>query len=795
MTTIKDISTLALCGLILGTMLGIIAAGAYATWAVRGDMTNIGFGTIFAFAPWEIGYFGEPFRTALMIGGVVAAILTVAVPVLGLRKELTSYGSARWAEPAELKRQGMTVQARVNPKKGGLIGPIFGKLGGPWSAKPFLTSQNHPHSADAIPHSLVDGPAGAGKGVGIIIPTLLTYWGSVIVFDPKGENFAKTARRRKAMGDAIYRFDPYAADRRTHRYNPLDYVAGAPRHERLKEAKRVAASLITRSGKEENFLGGARDIFAATSILMVHRKTATISAVYDALTQAGGAFKALATMAEEADAAGIPEAAGLLRQYAGYEAKVLSSYMSVLFEGGLSLWADPTVRAATSATDFRIETMRQRATSVYVTVSPNDLEPLAPLVRVLFQQAIGVISQREPVKRRKPGLWGRLRGQRKAQAGELHEPFPVLFLIDEFASLGKMEVLIRALTWLRGYGGRVMIVIQSLASIRNIYGKDGADELLGLCGFQVFMSPSDKETPEYISQSVGKFTRKSRSKQWTSNEFKSRYHEQEEGSELIRPEQVRMIGNRKIIALVENSRPVLTNRVTYFEDHVLKRIFNGQKGEHPMPRVPLQLGPTPTPSPNYKFYDVDPHQTAPTADADKNDAIEPSPVQTEPIEVPVPTTPEASQPFPASEPKDNVAAANGHSVDVGRAEEASESMKGHRSGITDQPAEELPAEAEEAVHRGLTRIVGGQVALETYLDDRLANAQTNNRQKTTASLRRPKSAAPTDNPPTPAQTPNPKDDSAGAGLDDILRAVQRENLDRIEAQKKGVGGEPEGYLV
>lgn len=121
--TIKDISTLALCGLVLGSMLGIISAGAYATWVVRGDMTKIGFGTIFAFAPWEIGYFGEPFRTALMVGGVVAAILTVAAPALGFRKELTSYGTARWAEAAELKRQGMTVQ--VHAKKGGLVGPIF----------------------------------------------------------------------------------------------------------------------------------------------------------------------------------------------------------------------------------------------------------------------------------------------------------------------------------------------------------------------------------------------------------------------------------------------------------------------------------------------------------------------------------------------------------------------------------------------------------------------------------------------------------------------------------------------
>ena len=145
--------------------------------------------------------------------------------------------------------------------------------------------------------------------------------GSVIVLDPKGENFAKTARRRRVMGDVVYRFDPYAADGRTHRYNPLDYVAEALPHERLKEAKRVAASLVTIGGNGQNFLGGARDIFAATALVMVHRETPTIAAIYDALAREGGSFKALATMAEEAQEAGMADAAGLLRQYAGYEAR------------------------------------------------------------------------------------------------------------------------------------------------------------------------------------------------------------------------------------------------------------------------------------------------------------------------------------------------------------------------------------------------------------------------------------------------------------------------------------------
>lgn len=171
---LRDLATLALCGLVIGVLLGILAAGAYATWAVDGDLSAIGFGTILAFAPDEIGAPGEPFRTAAILGGGVAAILTVAAPVLGFRNALTSYGTASWARSGELMRQGMTVRIRTG--KGGLVGPILGKLGGPRSPKHFLTSQNTPDARDAIPHCLVNGPSGAGKGVGIVIPTLLTYW-------------------------------------------------------------------------------------------------------------------------------------------------------------------------------------------------------------------------------------------------------------------------------------------------------------------------------------------------------------------------------------------------------------------------------------------------------------------------------------------------------------------------------------------------------------------------------------------------------------------------------------------
>ena len=91
--------------------------------------------------------------------------------------------------------------------------PIYGKFGGPRSRADYITSSE-------VPHSLIAAPTGSGKGVGVVIPTLLTYPGSVICLDVKGENFAKTARRRASIGDKVYKFAPYDAEGRTHRYNP-----------------------------------------------------------------------------------------------------------------------------------------------------------------------------------------------------------------------------------------------------------------------------------------------------------------------------------------------------------------------------------------------------------------------------------------------------------------------------------------------------------------------------------------------------------------------------------------------
>ncbi|QBJ23062.1 type IV secretion system protein VirD4 (plasmid) [Haematobacter massiliensis] len=551
MAQTTEIAKLAGGGLLLGALLGVVAASGYVTWQTGGDLANIEVLRVFDFAPWTRGYFGEPFRMALYIGLGVMAALTVLVPAIGFKKPLSSHGTARWSTKADLKRSELLASTA------NILGPIYGKLGSPSSRAEFLSTRP---GTEEIPHSIITAPTGSGKGIGIVVPTLLTYKGSVFCLDVKGENYNLTARRREELGDRVFKFAPYDDHGQTHRYNPLMYVVSARERRRFTEARRLAASLIIAKGNGEGFLEGARDVFAAGAILAIQRGTPTIAAVYDAFyATPGEAADVFRRLAAEVDSV---EAKTIFNRMAGMESRILSSYLSVLLDGGLGLWADPAVREATEVSDFGIHDLRRDPASIFIIVSPNDLVPLAPLIRLMFQQTIAMLQASMPQK---------------------DEKFPVLLLLDEFVSLGRMDVLATAITTLRGFGGRVMLVVQSIASLRDLYGKEGASGFLANCRLQLFMAPADEDTPEYISRAIGDFTRKSRSKSWRSNEMGSNWQEREEGARLLRAEQVRMLPKNKIVVLVQGMPPIIADRVEYYRDRYLKNIYQSQTGPHPQP--------------------------------------------------------------------------------------------------------------------------------------------------------------------------------------------------------------------
>ena len=551
---VRDAIVFTLFGAVLGAFAATVVASAVVTLIGGGRIDDVGMFDILAYAPpnwpWDWSGMSRTFELALLGAGGGALVGAVGLAALGHRPQLTSHGAARWATADELKRRGFAVPLAK------LSGPIFAKLGSPRSNAPFVTSAD-------IPHAFVAAPTGSGKGVGVVIPTLLTYGGSVICLDVKGENFTATSRARAAIGDRVFKFAPYDDEGRTHRFNPLAEVAALPPERRYTEAQRIAESLIAMGGENvQGFLVSAKQIFAAGILAAVERGTPTIGAVHDLLSGEGEFADMFGELAEKTNVA---EAKSIFRRMAGTADRTLSAYMSVLFDGGLGAWRDTYVRSATDASDFDLTEFRRTPTTLYIVVGPNDLKVLAPVVRLLFQQTVATLQRAEPGP---------------------DEPYPVLLLLDEFPSLGRMQTLSDAITTVRSYGGRMLIIAQSLANLKLAYGADGAQNFLANCRLQLFMAPADADTPEYVSRSIGDFTRKSRSKSWTMGQLTgASVQEREEGARLLRPEAMRALGDEDCVLLVQDCPPVRARKVFYYRDRELRKLVEEQAGALPEPPV------------------------------------------------------------------------------------------------------------------------------------------------------------------------------------------------------------------
>ncbi|MEI9413086.1 type IV secretion system ATPase VirD4 [Mesorhizobium salmacidum] len=541
-------------GLGLSLPLGGIFASVYVSLRAGLSVRGLREFDLLAFwyeTPFYLGYASATFYTGLIIVGMTSVTIAATLTVLMLRPK--HFGTARWGQFREMRQKSFLKPYRR------ITGPIFGKTSGPRGFGQYLTNGEQPHS-------LVVAPTRAGKGVGVVIPTLLTFDGSVLALDVKGELFELTSRARLKRGDRIFKFSPLDREGRTHCYNPVLDIVATPPERRFSETRRLAVNLIAPKGKgAEGFIEGARDLFVAGVLACIERGTPTIGAVYDLFSQPGEKYKLFAQLAGQSK---IPEVTRIFDNMAGNDTKLLTSYTSVLGDGGLNLWADPLIKNATSRSDFAIDNLRRDPTTIYLCVSPNDLEVIAPLVRLFFQQTVSILQRTLPKK---------------------DEIFEVLFLLDEFKHLGRLEAIETAVTTIAGYNGRFMFIIQSLSALTGAYEQPGKENFLSNTGVQVFMATADDETPQYISKAIGDYTFHQKSKSFNPREWLNpNIHMADQGAPLLRPEQVRLLADDKQIVLIKGQPPLQLDKVKYYRDRHLKLIFNNQSGALPEP-APIPL--------------------------------------------------------------------------------------------------------------------------------------------------------------------------------------------------------------
>ena len=472
---------------------------------------------------------GAAFATA---GGLAAFVFAIAGSVLRARQaaSVTTYGSARWATPEDIRGAGLFEAAGVQ----------LGRLG----------KQALRHEGPE--HVLVFAPTRSGKGVGLVVPTLLSWTGSAIIHDIKGENWSLTAGWRARFSHSLL-FDP--TNPSSAAYNPLLEVRRGEWE--VRDVQNIADVLVDPEGALER-----RNHWEKTShSLLVGAILHVLYAEADKTLAGVAAFlsdparpidktlRVMMTTQHLGDRGVHPvvaqSARELLNKSENERSGVLSTAMSFL-----GLYRDPVVARVTSRCDWRIADLveARHPVSLYLVVPPSDISRTKPLIRLVLNQIGRRLTERldNPARR-----WN------------------LLMMLDEFPALGRLDFFESALAFQAGYGIRAFLIAQSLNQIQKAYGEH--DSILDNCHVRICFATNDERTAKRVSDALGIATEMRamrnyaghRLAPWLSHLMVSR---QETARPLLTAGEVMQLPASDEIIMIAGLPPIRAKKLRYYED-------------------------------------------------------------------------------------------------------------------------------------------------------------------------------------------------------------------------------------
>jgi len=547
-------------GLLTGLYIGGMLATIYVIVAFREDLDTLSpLGLWFFRYTWaDLEARPATLQGALIITGAV----TIALTLVGLagvhRGRLNQYDDAHFQTRREMKRNKMIGSLDQN-------GFIFGKLGSPKSDASFVMAP-----PDRFPHAMMIAPTGRGKGVGFVIPNLLHFTGSGIILDVKGENFAKTSiHRQHGLKNAIWYFSPFDDERGSHRFNPLARIAALPSAERQYTALNSMADLflIPEGESAQSFFNAGKRLFIASCLYAIEKRRPTLGYAGELMAGGGDKKKTYTTIAEDTQ---IPIVSRTFLEMADVPEKTLGAYVSVIQGSGLELWNDPAVDRVTSASDFDFSTFRAKPQSLYIVVQPEHLKTLAPLVRLLFADAIASLQRKEPGP---------------------DEPHAVMFLMDEFDQLGRQPLVLSSIKTIRSFGGRFFIISQTIPGLDDIYGETGRRSLQGGAGVQIYMTPQDDRTADVLSNALGRSTVTAVTESHArirALEDSANVSRRSEERPLISANELLRFPLDEVLMLPEGQYPIRARHVRYYEDRWFGPIDRARIGRNKSSAQPIR---------------------------------------------------------------------------------------------------------------------------------------------------------------------------------------------------------------
>lgn len=502
-----------------------LGAGTYYSYYSVKDMARI---APFAHQIKVSGMVGFGLPLLVFLGGLMAAFKKAPESI---------HGNARFATASDLAQKGM-----FKPSANGIV---VGKM------------NNKLVRLDGQQFVILAAPTRSGKGVGIVIPNLLDYQESMVVLDIKQENFDLTSGWRQSQGHAVFLFNPFAEDGRTHRWNPLTYVS-KDKNFRISDLMSISAMLYPDGNSDQKFwVSQARNAFLAFALFLLEKIEAqekdglpkkmqvicTLGAIYRLSSGDGSDLKeylqglmAQPHLSEDAKTA-----------FANLTSQADDTFSSIMgmFKEPLNAWINPIVDAATSADDFLLTDLRKHKMTVYVGILPNKLAESRLIVNLLFSQIINLNTKELP--QNNPDL--------KHQC---------LLLMDEFTSIGKVDIIASAVSYMAGYNIRLLPIVQSLAQLDATYGREHARTLVTNHALQIIYTPREQQDANDYSEMLGYTTVKKRN---VSRGRERSYSESEERRALMLPQELKAMSAQKEVFLYEGiPHPVLCDKIAYYKD-------------------------------------------------------------------------------------------------------------------------------------------------------------------------------------------------------------------------------------
>lgn len=467
--------------------------------------------------------------------------------IKGLTTPPTTFGSAEWATLPYLEENK-------------IIGETGIRLG------QFNTrDESKPIHYDGDRHLLTIAPTRSGKGTTTIIGNLLTYEGSILVIDPKGENTMITAERRETMGQDIHIVDPWmiTGTDKTARFNPLDWLVKGD-VDITENAMLLADALIVPDGKGDSFWTEEAKALLQGIILYVatdDRETGFrhLGRVRDMLLLDGDDMKEFfERMLDSTHHLVRSTGARCLQKEERLLANVIASA-----QAQTHFLDSARIRESLSASDFKFENLKTTKMTIYLVLPADRLETFNRWLRLLIQQAITVNTRNIETKPTKP----------------------VIFLLDEMPALGRLAMVEQAFGLMAGFGMQLWGIVQDLSQLKAIYG-DRYEGMIANSGMIQYFGSRDRMTAEYFQALCGVTTVwnfstaiarafgtgslqggvTSNSSTTTTETTSASQRQLAYADELMR------MDDSKELIFINNLNPIIGTKVKWFEDDELKAL-------------------------------------------------------------------------------------------------------------------------------------------------------------------------------------------------------------------------------